>query len=299
MYPHPFSTLHRFPYPVGQFRLFSAVAMGFMASIGFFWATTHYEWFILPRQIYLLFGISAGVFLGIYETRLVLAKLSKNKEAFVWQVWVIGAILLWLPLLLATGFFGTSEYLPFIFYVFPMVPVYLGVSGWYFSKFEQENRVSVFMFYFGFKYWKQINPVISERFQFFLNDVASKDPSQFLGPAGSSLTYVGYAKKFIEELERCQEIDPLTRNNLLKILNAMNTYRLIGLCFLSAFLLSVTCFGIFAVYGGFGLTLFGLKFADMVGIMAWIIFVTFVISFFIFIKFLQKRIARLLSNTEI
>ena len=169
-----------FPLPIGKIRLFSSIFMAFVTGFFIFLWSTHFGWLTLARVIYFLFGVTAGVLLGVVEIRLVIPKLVRGKEAFVWQVVPIGIALFGVPLLLVIAFFGVSEYLPFGLYAFfPLITATGATSGWYFNKFEKENKVGIFMFYYGFKYWKQPNPDVSERFDHFLRDVAKKDSSQF------------------------------------------------------------------------------------------------------------------------
>jgi O-antigen/teichoic acid export membrane protein len=171
-----------FPFPIGKMRLFISIFMAFLSAFFIYLGSTKYGLFSPTYQIYFASGIVAGLVLGVFETRIVIPRLAKNMETFVWQVVPFGIALFGVPLLLVIAFLGVSEYLPFgIYAFFPFVTATCAVSGWYFNKFERENKVGVFMFYYGFKYWIQPNPDYNERFRYFLKDVASKDLSNFWG----------------------------------------------------------------------------------------------------------------------
>jgi ABC-type multidrug transport system fused ATPase/permease subunit len=247
----------------------------------------------------MLFGVVSGLLLGVLETRIVTPKLVKDTEAFVWQVVPIGTALFGVPLLLVMAFFGVSEYLPFWLYAFfPFITATSAASGWYFNKFEKEHKVDIFMFYYGFKYWKQPNPDVSERFHHFLKDVATKDPSQFWGQLGSSLGYIGYTKAFRDKLEEKQEIDPSTRENLLKILKTMNTFRITALAILALFLVSVVTLMIVLLGSAFGYIQFNFNIVDVVGPASGIILFSFFIGIIVLMKTFQRKISRLLTNTD-
>jgi ABC-type multidrug transport system fused ATPase/permease subunit len=288
-----------FPLPIGKMRLFTSIFMAFVGGFFIFLGSTNFGWFTLTRVIYFLFGVTAGVLLGAIETRLVIPKLVKDTEAFVWQVVPIGTALFGVPLLLVMAFFGVPEYIPFgVYAFFPFITATGAASGWYFSKFEKENKVSVFMFYYGFKYWKQPNPDVSERFHHFLRDVARKDPSQFWGQLGSSLGYIGYTKAFRDKLEEKQEIDPSTRENLIKILKTMNTFRIIALVIFALFLVSVTTLMILLFGSAFGYFQFNFSVVDVVGLGSGIVLFSFFIGVIVLMKTFQRKISRLLASID-
>jgi MFS family permease len=284
-----------FPLPIGKIRLFSSIFMAFVT--GFFLWSTHFGWLTLARVIYFLFGVTAGVLLGVVEIRLVIPKLVRGKEAFVWQVVPIGIALFGVPLLLVIAFFGVSEYLPFGLYAFfPLITATGATSGWYFNKFEKENKVGIFMFYYGFKYWKQPNPDVSERFDHFLRDLAKKDSSQFWTQLG--LNYIGYINVFRNKLEEKQEIDPLTRENLLKILKTMNTFRIMTLAVFAFFLVSVAILMILLFGTGFGYFQFNFNIVDVVGPGSGIIVFGFLIGVVGLMKAFQRKISGLLTSLD-
>ena len=230
------------PVPIGQVRLVGSIVMALVSCFFIFVVSTNLGWFTLTRQIYLVFGVLAGLLLGVLETRLVIPKLAKNTEALVWQVVPIGVAVFGLPLLIVTLLFGASEYLPFAAYTyFPLIAATGATSGWYFIKFEKENKVHVFTSYFGFEYWTQPTLDSSELFYHFIRDVASKDPYHFWGQIGSSRGYIGYSKIFMDILDKKPEINPATRKDLMKILKTMNKYRWIGLSALAIFIASTIC----------------------------------------------------------
>lgn len=98
---------------------------------------------------------------GGFEARIVVRKLMRETETIAWQILPISLILCGLPLLLAVTFFEFSDFLPIVAYlVLPFIPVYSATSGWRFYKFEQQNKVQVFMFIYGIKYWT--GPILSD-----------------------------------------------------------------------------------------------------------------------------------------
>jgi len=286
-----------FPLPIGKMRLFTSIFMAFVTGFFIILGSTHFGWFALTRVIYFLFGVTAGVLLGVVEIKLVIPKLVKDTEAFVWQVVPIGTALFGVPLLLVMAFFGVSEYLPFGLYAFfPYITATGATSGWYFNKFEKENKVDIFMFYYGFKYWKQSNPDVSERFHHFLRDVANKDSSQFWTQLG--LNYIGYTNAFRNKLEEKQEIDSLTRENLLKILKTMNMFRIMTLAIFALFLGSVAILMILLFGTGFDYFQFNFDIVDVIGPASGIIVFGFFIGVIGLMKTFQRKISGLLASFD-
>jgi hypothetical protein len=285
-----------FAMPIGQTRLLISIIIVFASGFFIFFGSSIYE-FTLTRQIYLIFGVFAGYLFGVLETRIVIPKLIKSTEVVVWQIVPIGAALFGIPLLLVMAFFGVSEYLPFGLYAFfPFVTAAGFASGWHFSRFEKQNNVGVFMFYYGFKYWTYPNPDVSARFYQFLKDVESKEASQFGGRIGSSLGYIGYAKAFMKKLEENQEIDPARREKLVKILKAMNTYRKTALATLALFLISVAAITFLIFGSAFGNIEFGFNVVDVVGPASGIILFGFFVGVFVLMRMFQRKITRLLES---
>jgi len=285
-----------FPMPIGQTRLFASVLIGVASGVFIFLGSANLGLLTVTRQIYFFFGVAAGVLLGLFETRTVMSKLAKSAETVVWQIAPIGIALFGVPLLLVIALFGVSEYMPFgIYAFFPFITAASAISGWYFSRFEKQNNVGVFMFYYGFKYWTYPNPDVSARFSQFLKDVESKEASQFWGRIGSSLGYVGYGKAFMKKLEN-QEIDPARKEKLLKILKTMNTYRKMALAILALFLISVAA-GTFLIFGSaFGNIEFGFNVVDVVGPASGIILFGFFAAVLILMRMFQRKITRLLES---
>jgi hypothetical protein len=288
-----------FPMPIGKVRLYISIFMALVSGFFIYFGSTNFGWFTPTRVIYFLFGVTAGALLGVVETRLVIPKLVKDTEAFVWQVVPIGTALFGIPFLLVIAFLGVPEYLPFALYAFfPFITATGAASGWYFNKFEKENKVDIFMFYYGFKYWKYPNPDVTERFHYFLRDVVRKDSSRFWGRIGSSLGYIGYTKAFRDKLEEKQEIDPSTREDLIKILKTMNTFRIITLAVFALFMVSVAALVILLVGTGFGYFHFNFNLADVVGPASGIIIFGFFIGIIVLMKTFQGKISRLLINID-
>ncbi|MBN1244013.1 hypothetical protein JXA31_00290 [Candidatus Bathyarchaeota archaeon] len=246
-----------------------------------------------------MFAVVAGLLFGVLEASLVIPKLVKNKEAFVWQVVPIGAALFGVPLLLVIAFFGVSEYLQFgVYAFFPFLTATAAASGWRFRKFEKENKVDAFMSYFGFEYWTQPTLDYSELFYYFLRDVASKGPHHFWGQLGSSRGYIGYSKIFMDMLKEKPEIDSSTRKNLLKILKTMNKYRYIGLSGLALFIGSISVIMILLFGAGLGYIHLNFNVADIVGPASGIILFSFAIGVLVLMKSFQRTISRLLANID-
>jgi hypothetical protein len=286
-----------FPLPIGQTRLFTAILMGVASGVFIFLGSANLGLLTLTRQLYFFFGVAAGVLLGFFEARTVISKLAKSTETVVWQIVPVGTALFGVPLLLVIALFGVSEYMPFgIYAFFPFITAASAISGWYFSRFEKENKMWVFMFYFGFKYWTQPNPDVSARFYQFLRDVESKEGSQFRGQIGSSLGYIGYAKAFMKKLEENQEIDPARREKLVKILKAMNTYRKTALATLALFLISVAAITFLIFGSAFGNIEFGFNVVDVVGPASGIILFGFFVGVFVLMRMFQRKITRLLES---
>jgi hypothetical protein len=287
------------PLPIGKTRLFSSIFMALVSGVFIFLGSINYGWFTLTRQIYFVFGVVAGLLLGVLEARIVIPKLVKDKEAFVWQVVPIGIALFGVPLLLVIAFFGVSEYLPFGGCAFfPFITAAGAASGWYFSRFEKENKVSVFMSYFGFEYWTHPALDFNELFHHFLRDVASKNPYHFWGQLGSSRGYIGYSKIFMGILKEKTEIDSSTQKDLLKILKTMNKYRYIGLSLLAFFLGSVSALMILIFGTAFGYINLGFNIADVAGPGCGIIIFSVFIGVFVLMKSFQRTISKLLANID-
>ena len=287
------SVFRRIPYPVGRLRIFSAIFLAIFSGIALFLGSTNLEWFTPMRLTYLFYGIIIGIFLGLFETKLVLSKLSKNSETLIWQVWIANIVLFGLPLIVLIQIFGNSEFWPFITYVFPLIPAFLAVSGWYFSKFETINKVNVFVFYFGFKYWKFPSPDIDERFQRFLEDVASKDITQFWGQIGSSLGYVGYTKIFEKILMEKKDMDNAKKIKLNRIIKAMNTFRIAAIVCLLIMLISAFTIIILLLGVSSGYFQFKFNIVQFIGPASGVILFGFFTSYFILMYTFQRKMSKL------
>jgi hypothetical protein len=273
--------------------------MGLANGLFVFLGSTIFGLFTLPRLVYLLFGVAAGLLLGILETSLVTSKLADNTECFIWQVVPFGVALFGLPLLLVITVFGVSEYLPFgVYAFFPLLTTAAAISGWGFRKFEQENKVNAFMSYFGFAYWTQPALNHNELFCYFLKDVASKDPYHFWGQIGSSRGYIGYSNIFMGMLKEKTKIDSSTRKNLIAILKTMNKYRYIVLGCLAFLLVSVLVIVILTFGTVFGYINLNFNIVDFIGPASGVIFFSFVIGVFVLMQSFQRSISRLLANID-
>ena len=174
-----------------------------------------------------MLGVAEGILAGQLEARMVIGELSKKTETVIWQIMPINVVLFVLPLVLVIGLFGSSEILPFAaYFVFLFIPAFLATSGWLYNEFEKEQKVQIFMFIYGFKYW--IEPIvdISHEFIRFIEAVISKDLFGILHQAS-------YSQKFMTMLEERAEIESSTKNFLSKILETAKKYHRLSLaCFL-------------------------------------------------------------------
>ena len=144
------SQFGQFGVPIGKSRFVTSIILAFPIGFFIFLGSINLNWLTFTRQVYFLFGLFAGIFLGIIEARLVIPKLSQTTETIVWQTVPVGTALLGVPLLLSMAAFGVSEYTPFGLYAFfPSMITFLATSGWYFDKFEKQNKVRAFVYYWG------------------------------------------------------------------------------------------------------------------------------------------------------
>ena len=288
------SQFGQFGVPIGKTRLAISIVIATLVGFLLFWKTTTSDWFTLTRQLYFVFGVSAGLLLGALEPRIVLPKLERNAEAIIWKASIIGTVLFVIPLLLSMMAFGVSEYVPFALYAFlPSLPAISAVSGWYFNKFEEKNKVTIFVFCWGWKYWKEPNPDVRDRFYYFIRDLASNNSSQFW-------LHVGYANRFMKVLEERQDIDSSVKQDLRRILKLMNKYRVIGLVGFGLFLLSIVL--VFVLLFGTGYDVVNWDFsqtADVLMPVAGIIFLCFVVGVFGMISLYKKRISRILATIDL
>ncbi len=223
----------RLGYPIGSFRIIAFFVTAIFVGLLIFFASINQGYFSLMRMLYLLFGVAAGIFLGVFEARTVISKLKESTEALVWIVLPVGIALFALPWLFVTQIFSTSEYLPFgVYAFFPFFVSVLGSSGWCFSRFEKENAVRLFVFVYGIHYWKEQNPVISDRFYYFIRDLISRDYS-------SLYLHVGYSNLYLKVLSKKDGIDASTRQELERILNVMKKYRRVFLSIYAGFMIAL------------------------------------------------------------
>jgi hypothetical protein len=247
MYP----SLGRIGYPITKMRLFSSILAAVFFGFLLYSASVNLKWFTVIRGFYILTGIVEGVLIGWLEARIITRKLISVTEMIPWQILPIGIVSLVLPLFLTFEAFGSSEFLQFAAYlVLPFIPAFYATSGWCYNKFEKENRVRVFMFIYGLKYWTEPVFNASDRFNQFIEAVASKD-------SFSILSQVGQSKRLMETLEEKQDIESSTQNTLSNILKTMNEYRhrllMGGSLFITSCLVLTVYFFVLASTNAFGL----------------------------------------------
>jgi hypothetical protein len=135
------SQIGQFGVPIGKTRRAISIIVAILIGLLLFWKTTTSDWFTPTRQLYLVFGVTAGLLLGTLEARVVLPELEQNTEAIIWKVAPIGTALFGIPLLLSIVIFGVPEYVPFALYGFlPSLLAITAASGWYFNKFERKTK---------------------------------------------------------------------------------------------------------------------------------------------------------------
>lgn len=187
-------------------------------------ATVNLHWLNLTRISYIALGAGLGTSLAVFETRLVLSRLATASEATVWEVFPIGVAMFFAPLLATVSLFGVQEYAPFgLFLFFPSMICLFAVSGYTYSKYENANRVYLFVFPYGFKYWTEPNPKVDDRFRYFLQDIASKD-------ADLIWSHIGYPSRYLNELSKRPDLgDNQTRIALFKLLKIMRRVQVVAL----------------------------------------------------------------------
>ncbi len=287
--------VQRIGYPLGKFRLGLTIIVAFTFGFLLFYFSVNTLLFTAIRQIYLIYGIIVGFLFGLFEAQTITCKLSKVTEVVTWRILVVSAALFGAPFLLVLAFFGISELVPLVTYlVLSATPVYLGVSGWIYYRFEKEYKVKVHAFVFGLEYWKEPLKGNSDRFYYFVRDIVSKDVNVLWWQ-------VGYAKRFMEELEKNANIDPLTRHQLSEFLKVINKYRIITQSVLLLFVVSTMAIAVsvFAVlFGLIGNLDFNLL--DVVGPISGVILASFFISVIVTKRQFNKEIPRMMTslNTE-
>ena len=110
--------------------------------------------------------------------------------------------------------------------------------------------------------------------------------------------YIGYIKAFRDKLEEKQEIDPLTRENLLKILKTMNTFKTMGLAIVALFMVSGAALMILLFGSAFGYIQFSFNIVDVVGPGSGIILFSFSIAVIVLMKTFQGKISLLLTSID-
>jgi hypothetical protein len=198
-----------------------------------------------------------------------------------------------LPLLLGKLVLADSEFLPFAGYlILPAIPVFYVVSGWRFNQFEKKNNVQIFALFIGYLYYKAPMIVDSNRFYHFIRQVASKDSS-------SLWQQMGYSKRLMAALEERQDIDSLTRKELLDVLKVMNNYRRIGLTTLSLILASGFSLIAIVLSDMTGLTrLLNADTLDILGPASGCIFIGFALAVFVLMRTFQKKISSMLAQID-
>jgi hypothetical protein len=276
--------------PVSQVRLASAVITAVSFGFLIYLASVNFDWLTMNRGFLMLTGMVIGLLLGWIEARTVTRGLTENQQIIVWQVLLASVVLIGSPLLLAKLLLDNSDFLPFASYLFlPAVPVFSFFSGWLFRKFESKNNVQVKILSFGYIYYKEPIIVDSNRFSEFMRQVASRDSS-------SLWQQIGYTKRLMAALERRQDLESSTRENLLNIVRFMDRYRRMAIASLSIFLVAVSSMLIIISTDMLGLIRMSkINVGDIIGVGSGIVFFGFVTMVFFLVMNFKRKISNMLT----
>jgi len=239
-------------------RLFGFFLTLFFFSFLLYAATLRHDWLTSARQLYLPAGIVTGALCGFVEAKVVTKKLKEDVEIVAWSLLPV-AVLWALPFGMVLFLLGVEELLPFATYFFlPSIPAALATSGLLFRRFERKERVQVFMFVYGYRFWIETPVDLSIEFAGFVDAVISQDFSW--------ISYYGrHSDRLKEKLNEIPkhgtQID--TMDFLLRILNLIGDYNkkrfrngliftIFNICWLIvlAIILFVSAsFGIWETYG--------------------------------------------------
>lgn len=195
--------ISRLGYPVVPLRLY----LGLLLALPFFtflavMAHVRFGWCTLPRQLYLVSGIVAGVFGGYAEAFLVTKMLKKDVEVVAWFLIPLGLVVWLLPTAYVYLVLGDQEFLPFCtYFLLPSIAIAEVTNGFLFRRFEKEEKVRVYSF-MSFvpypKYWIETPETLETELYGFLEAVADKDTTWVL-------YYGRYAKQLEKLVERLSE----------------------------------------------------------------------------------------------
>jgi hypothetical protein len=278
---------------VSQYRLtaagITAVSFGFLLYM----ASTSLNLLTPSRGFLILLGMLGGWLLALFETRTVIQGLTKNTETVAWQTLPVSIVMFGLPLLLGKLVLANSEFLPFAGYLtLPAIPVFLAASGWRFNQFEKENEVQIFVLFTGYSYYKAPMIVDSNRLYHFIRQVASKD-------SDSLWMQTGYSKRLMATLEERQDIDSVTRKELLDVLKVMNKFMWIGLTALALFFVSVGGVLIPVFTDMTGLTrLLNADTINILGPASGGIVIGFALTVFLLLRTFKKKISSILAQID-
>jgi hypothetical protein len=279
--------------PVSQWRLTVAGISAFFFSVLLYLASTSLKWLTLTTGFLILLGVVGGWLLGWFDARTVFRGLTKNTETIAWQTLPVSIVMFGLPLLLGKLVLADAEFLPFAGYItLPAFPVFSAVSGWRFRQFEKKNEVQVFVLFTGYSYHKAPLIVDSNRLYHFIRQVASKD-------FDSLWMQTGYSGRLMAALEERQDIDSVTRKELLDVLKVMNKFRWIGLTALALFLVSVG--GVLAPIFTDMTELTNVLNADtlnIIGPASGGIVIGFALTFFLLLRTFKKKMSNMIAQID-
>jgi hypothetical protein len=279
--------------PVSQYRLVAAGITAFFFGVLLYLASTRLNWLTLTNVFILLIGIAGGWLLGWFDSRTVIRGLTKNTETIVWQTLPVSILMFGLPLLLGKLVLADSEFLPFAGYLtLPAIPVLSAVSGWRFHQFEKKNEVQVFVLFTGYSYYRAPMIVDSNRFYHFIRQVASKD-------SDALWMQTGYSGRLMAALEERQDVDSVTRKELLDVLKVMNKFRWTAVTVLALFIVSA-CGIVAPIFTDMvGLTnVLNADTINIIGPASGGIFLVFGITVFLLLRTFKKKISNIIAQID-
>ena len=279
--------------PVSQRRLTSAGFSGFFFGVLLYLASTRLNWFTLINGFLILLGIVGGGVLGWFDARTVIRGLTKNTKTIAWQTLPVSVVLFGLPLLLGKLFLVDAEFLPFAGYLtLPAIPVFSAVSGWRFHQFEKKNEVQVFVLFTGYSYYRAPMIVDSNRVYHFIRQVASKD-------SDALWIQTGYSGRLMAALEKRQDVDSVTRKELLDILKVLNKFRWTAVTTLALFLISGSVIIAPVFTDMVGLTnILNADTLNIIGPASGGIAIVFGIAVFLLLRTFKKKISKMIAQID-
>jgi hypothetical protein len=237
----------RFGIPVSSVRFVGAAVTAVGFGVLVYLVSMNLYRFTLVSGVYLAWGVTSGVITGLFETRLVLSQIKNRTIMWLWRMSVAFGVLVLAPFLFVLLVYGGFEGASFLVYAaLPVIPVFLGVSGYQYHKYEKQNNVKVFGAPYGFEFWTEPVVSFSDKFYFFLRDIQVKN-------ASTMWHQIRYAKTYQKELNKHPDIDDQTRQCLTQLLETFSRYHVASLTILLTVSAGFPLILAFSFTGGFGL----------------------------------------------